>query len=103
MLLGSIRRRTHGQALPEYALLLILIAVVSIIVLIVLSMAVIRGYALLAGVFGVQKTINSGGTDGLEISQADCYYVVATHEIQFIVSLNVQNIAASDILISTPN
>jgi len=70
----NIRRLQRGQALPEYALTFVLVALVSIITLVLLGFAVQRLYALVGGVSGASRNASLNGKY-ITIDQADCYVV----------------------------
>jgi hypothetical protein len=56
------KRPRDGQGLVEYAIVISLVAVVSIVILGLVGLAVSRSYGLIAGVLGAKKEIGSGTT-----------------------------------------
>lgn len=64
----NVRKMQRGQGLPEYALTMILVAVVSILILILVGMGVSRIYGILVGITG---TKHNG--DQINIVEASCY------------------------------
>jgi Flp pilus assembly pilin Flp len=64
------RNAQRGQALPEYALTLILVSVVSIIILLLVGMAVSRIYAIVTALTGGKRQ-----TTSISFTEAACYVV----------------------------
>ncbi len=54
---SHLQRRQQGQGLPEYAMILGAVALISIVVLGLVALAVSRQYGLLAAVFGTRKDV----------------------------------------------
>lgn len=69
-----ITRRGRGQGLPEYALILVLVAIASIIALVLIGTAVQRIYGLATGGLGANTSKTQGDTV-ITIDTAECYAV----------------------------
>jgi hypothetical protein len=64
----TIRRQTRGQALPEYALTIVLVAVVVIVAAALVGLAVQRVYGVILGSLGAKK----GDAGVIDITLAEC-------------------------------
>lgn len=72
-LLRHSRRRERGQGMVEYALVLVLVAVVAIVALSALGNATQRVYGVIGGVLGAKY--NTTGDRAIEIATAQCIAV----------------------------
>src|SRR5689334_20680410 len=58
MIIDRYRRRSHpGQGLPEYAIVIALVALVCIVILGIVGLAATRNYGLVAGALGAKKEV----------------------------------------------
>ncbi len=79
-------RRQHGQSLVEYALIIVLLAVVAIGVLLILGTQLQRVYGLVSAVLG--QSYNTTGQHTLTITSAKCVALTSAHQTGLLISGN---------------
>lgn len=67
----NLKRSRNGQGLVEYAIVISLVAIVSIVILGLLGLAVSRSYGLIAGALGAKKEIGSAAVQNHVYFDAD--------------------------------
>jgi Flp pilus assembly pilin Flp len=109
------RRAQNGQGLVEYALIIVLVALVAIIILSLLGMAISRGLGIVAAALGAKHNSTVASGSAVEIQQAECHIVPLNSTqgglcpggdwcgktVLRILGMTSPNIALSDLNIST--
>src|SRR4051812_34886298 len=71
----KLQKGQEGQGLVEYALVLVLVAVVCIAIMFATGLSVQRVYGLIAGALGAKHNTENYKGEGIVIDLAQCYVI----------------------------